>query len=332
MKDHPASHKKKSGTSFFRIIFFIVLTLLLSIFPYQNKYFQKIPVTGGVFNRVVVPRLPSPVPYPVNTLNIPPPPLTAAGVYIKDVDSGAILYGKNEGVRYPPASTTKIMTVLVALDFFKLDDILTVKTVIKEGRTMGLTQGEKMVFEYLLDGALIHSANDAAYTIAENYPGGVSSFVDAMNRKARDLKLADTHFANPIGFDDPDNYTTAKSLAIQAEIALDNFTLSKTVGIRNMTVVDTTYSHFHALSNVNELLGKVAGVSGIKTGFTENGGEILVSEIKKNDRSILLVLLHSSDRFGETEKLIQWVFDSFTWKDITQLTPAIRQQQQERMQ
>lgn len=323
MKKQTALRKIPRSINPRRIVWFVLLTLFLSLFPYPNRYFQDVAKTGGIFQPSTISNLSSPPPYPVNRDHTPAPILTSGGVYIKDLSSGAILLAKNEAVRFSPASTTKIMTALVGMDAFQMDDVLTVHTVIKEGRTMGLVGGEKMTFEYLLDGALIHSANDAAYAIAENYQGGVKEFVDSMNRKAEMLKLTDTHFTNPIGFDNDNHYTTAKNLAILAEVVLANKVLAKTVGIRNITVSDTLYSHFHTLTNVNELLGKVAGVSGVKTGFTQNGGEILISEVKKNGRNILIVLLLSQDRFGETEKLIQWIFDSFTWMDISEITPTI---------
>lgn len=323
MKKNSALRKVSRAITPRRLILFVLLTLLLSLFPYPNRYFRYVPQTGGIFQPSIQSIFLPPPPYPVNRDNKPVPILSSAGVYIKDLDSGAILFAKNETERFSPASTTKIMTALVGMDAFRLDDVLTVKTVVREGRTMGLVEGEKMTFEYLLDGALIHSANDAAYVIAENYPEGVQAFVESMNRKAETLKLTDTHFTNPIGFDNENHYTTAKNLATLAEVVLANKTLAKTVGIRNITVSDTLYSHFHTLTNVNELLGKIAGVSGVKTGFTPNGGEILISEVKKKGRNILIVLLRSQDRFGETEKLIQWIFDSFTWVDITTITPAI---------
>ncbi|MBI2617305.1 D-alanyl-D-alanine carboxypeptidase [Candidatus Gottesmanbacteria bacterium] len=332
MTKHPAIQGHSFRKIGEKIVWFLLFTIVLSLFPYPNRYFRAVNKTEGIFQPLSTDIVPSPPPYPVNTNHIPPPLLTSEGVYIKDIDSGAILYTKNETVRFPSASTTKIMTALVALEEFKPDDVLTVKFVEKEGRTMGLTEGEKMIFEYLLDGALIHSANDAAYAIAQNYPQGVEAFVEAMNKKSKDLGLSDTHFTNPIGFDHPENYTTAKDLTIQAEVALANTTFAKTVGIRSITVADTSYSRFHTLTNVNELLGKIPGVSGVKTGFTQNGGEILVSEVRKNGRNVLIVLLRSQDRFGETEKLIQWIFDSFTWKTIDEIIPANQEGSLEDMQ
>ena len=216
------------------------------------------------------------------------------------------------------------MTALVAMDVFKLDDVFTVTGIVNSGRVMGLVAGEKITFESLLYGALVHSANDAAYAIAENYPGGVTAFVTAMNNKAKELKLSGTSFANPIGFDDPLQQTTPEDLAKLAIVALSDKTFAKIVGTRAITVSDVNFTYFHDLSNVNELLGKVAGVAGVKTGYTEFAGEILVSEIRKSGQSILIALLKSNDRFGETQKLISWVFENFSWVTPEQLSSDAR--------
>lgn len=266
--------------------------------------------------------LPLPPPYPVNQTAELPPDLSASGILIKDLPSGVIIYAKNEKMKFLSASTTKIMTALVALDQYKLDDILTVKKVITEGKTMGLVAGEKLTMESLLYGALVHSANDAAYTLAENCPGGVEKFIEKMNQKALNLGLTGTRFTNPVGFDDVNQYTTASDLAKQAEVALGNKIFAKIVGTKGITVSDTSFTYFHDLKNVNELLGKIAGVSGVKTGFTQNAGEILVSEVKKNGKSVIFVVLKSADRFGDTTKLIDWVFTNFVWVPFMEIIPA----------
>ena len=303
-----------------RVIKFSIVTFLLLLLPYPNIYFYQVKKGDQVFLPQDI-SLPEPPPYPVNKNISEPPKLSTAGIYILDIPSNALLYEKNSKERFFPASTTKIMTALVALDHYKLDDVLTVKTVINEERKMGLISGEQLTFESLLYGSLVHSANDASYTIAENYPNGVENFVSMMNKKAAAFGLADTHFTNPIGFDDPDNYTTAADLAKLARVAIANKVFAKMVATKAITVSDVSYTYFHPLTNVNELLGKVAGVSGIKTGFTQTAGEVLVSEVKKNGNNVLFVVLRSNDRFGESEKLIDWVFENFTWKPISEITP-----------
>lgn len=305
-----------------RFTAFLGFVLLLFLIPAPNVYFQSIPKSSKsqLPDNLTIPDAP---PVPVNATRKEPPLTSAEGIYIVDVPSNVTLYEKNASVKLFPASTTKIATALVALDYYKLDDILTAKTIVNDGRTMGLISGERLTFESLLYGTLVHSANDAAYVLAENYPGRIERFVDKMNQKALSLHLDTTHFTNPIGFDDPDHYTTAKDLARLATEALSNKTFAKIVGTKSITVSDVTYTYFHSLSNVNELLGKIAGLSGVKTGFTQSAGEILVSVVHKNSTAVIFVVLKSHDRFGETEKLVDWVFGNFIWKEVSEIIPTI---------
>lgn len=307
-----------------RPLFFILFAFLLFLFPTPNIYFQSSAVTNGIFTPQRI-DLPEPPFYPLDVNKVEAPTISAAGVYIVDLPSNVVLFEKNANVRFLPASTTKIVTAIVALDYYHLDDVLTVKSVMNSGKTMGLVPNEKITAESLLYGTLIHSANDAAYSLAENYPAGIAGFVEEMNKKAVQLNLTDTHFTNPAGFDDSQNYTTPVDLARLAKVALNNKIFAKIVATRSITVSDTNYTYFHELRNVNELLGKVAGVAGVKTGFTQSAGEILVSEVKKNGQSVLFVVLKSQDRFKDTEKLIDWVFNNFTWQDITKISPTVRE-------
>jgi D-alanyl-D-alanine carboxypeptidase len=302
-----------------RMLLFLVFLLFLFLIPATNTYFYKPQTLEGyaITHEAVLPTAP---PVPVKSGRIDVPNLSAAGILVKDITSGVVLYAKNENAKLAPASTSKVMTAIVSLNHYKLDDILTVNTVITEGKVMGLVSGEKMTMENLLYGALVDSANDAAYALAENYPGGVSKFVTEMNRVALELGLTNTHFENPIGFDNEGQYTTAVELAKQAIVGLQNPEFTKIVGTKSITVADEDFQHFHELKNVNELLGKVPGVSGVKTGFTNEGGEILVSEVKKNGHRVLIVILKSEDRFGETQSLMKWVFDNFEWKSVSPTT------------
>lgn len=304
-----------------RITKFILVALFLFILPAPNQYFIKIPKTYGIkpMNQI---SLPAPPLYPRLKTQVKAPQLTAAAVLVKDLSSGVTLYAFEENQRFFPASTTKIMTALVALENYTLDDVVTVNNTSFDGRVMNLIEGEKLTVESLLYGALVHSANDAAFALADHYQYGLEQFVEKMNEKARKLHLSDTHFTNPVGYDDLFHYSTASDLSKQAIVALSNKTFAKIVGTRAITVSDIYFSYFHDLKNVNELLGKIPGLSGVKTGFTESGGEILISEVKKNGHDILIVLLKSADRFGETTRLIDWIFGNFEWVTIETVIPT----------
>lgn len=304
-----------------RLATITVIACIFSLFPYSRLYLQSVPVVAGVTTHTDI-LLPSPPEIPVNETRMPAPKLSSSGMIIKDIPSGVVLFADQDGSRFSPASTTKLMTAIVARKHFALDDVLQVSTVITEGRTMSLVNGERLSFESLLYAALVHSANDAVYTIAENYPGGVQAFVVAMNTKAQELLLAGTHFTNPIGFDDPLHYTTPRDLATIAAAALTDPVIAKIVGTRAITVSDVSYTYFHPLTNVNELLGKVPGMTGVKTGYTDLAGEVLVSQVKRGGRSVLFVVMNSKDRFGETVQLVDWVFSNIRWYPSETIIPA----------
>lgn len=246
-----------------------------------------------------------------------PPQLTAQAALIIDYSSGAMLFQKNIHQQLSPASTTKIMTALVGVEHFKPADSLTVPTqALVGGSSMGLVSGERITFRSLLYGMMLNSGNDAAYSIALNYPGGLESFVERMNQKAQSLGLKDTHFTNPAGFDATDHFSTASDLIKIARVVVDDSQLSKVVSTKETSVISLdNQSHF--LRNINKLLSE-NGVVGIKTGYTQNSGENLVGLVERNDHKLLTVVLHSQDRFSETKALIDWVDKNFIWRGKNQ--------------
>lgn len=256
----------------------------------------------------------SPTPYPrLKTGAQEPPYLTAQAAIALDSVSGAIFYAKNERMQFWPASTTKLMTALVALELYDPDDIITVRNPLTEGSIMGLLDGEQISVENLLYGLLIHSANDAAYALARQHEEGMSGFVEDMNDKAVEIGLENTHFFNPAGFDNEKQFTTVLDLSRLTRIAMQNRTVLHMVGIPAITVSDSTFTHFHELKNVNQLLGTVPGVAGVKTGWTENAKENLINLTKRDGQSVITIVLGSNDRFGETVQLTEWVFNNTVW-------------------
>lgn len=244
------------------------------------------------------------------------PIISAQGAFAVDLDSGVSLYEKNADNPLLPASTTKIITALVALDAFKLDDVLTVGKISVAGQKMGLKEGEQIKFEDLLYGLLVYSANDAAETIAGLYPGGRDSFISAMNNKATELSLKNTHFDNPVGLDADGQRSTAKDLVRASEVAMRNPEFARIVGTKNVLIKDVSGKLSYNLNNVNELLGSVPGVMGVKTGWTENARENLVTYVVRDDHKVMIAILGSQDRFGETKELIDWIFGNYKWTEV----------------
>ncbi|MBI2025846.1 MAG: D-alanyl-D-alanine carboxypeptidase [Candidatus Levybacteria bacterium] len=243
------------------------------------------------------------------------PKISATGAIIMDADSKIVLYSKNPDLRFSPASTTKLMTSLVALDYFKPQDILTVKIASREGSIIGLKVGEKLTLENLIYAMLLPSANDAAYVIAQNHPQGYAKFIDSMNKKANELVLLNTHFGDPAGLLDNQNYTTAFDLARLASFAVANPLIKKIVATREKYITDATGNFIYRLENLNELLG-IDGVNGVKTGYTEEAGQVLVTSKIEEGRTIIIVIMGSEDRFLDTQKLLELVDNNLSFLSI----------------
>jgi len=245
------------------------------------------------------------------------PSISAQAALAIDLPSGVVLFEKNPDKKLLPASTTKIVTALVAMDFYHPDEILTVgKEILVDGQKMSLAIGEKIKVRDLLYGLLVYSANDAAEVLAKNYPGGREAFVYAMNLKAKELYMDNSFFSNPSGLDSVDQLTSARDLVRVSSVAMQNPLFRNIVATKKVTVKSVDGRFSHRLFNINELLGEVDGVLGVKTGWTPNSQENLVTYIEKDDRKIMIALLGSKDRFGETKKLIDWIFTSFRWQDL----------------
>jgi len=255
--------------------------------------------------------------YPV-LKNSNQPFISAQGAIAMDRDSQVILFNKNPNIRFSPASTTKIMSALVALEYFKRDDILTVNDYYSEGAVLKLNKNEQFRFEDLLYAMMLPSANDAAKTIAANYPGGEKAFVLRMNAKAKELGLKNTNFADPAGLMDTMDYTTPLELARLSSFAMQNPEFKRIVSTKKKTIANTD-GKIYELDNLNILLD-LPGVNGIKTGFTQEAGQVLVTSkmIPGTDNEIIFVLMQSEDRFGDTEILLNYLDNNLSYQTIRQ--------------
>ncbi len=243
------------------------------------------------------------------------PAISATGAIIMDADSKVVLYSKNPDIRSSTASTVKIMTALTALDSLQSSEVLTVYKASNEGSVLGLIDGEKMTFENLLYAMLLPSANDAALVIAQNYVGGQEAFINGMNNKAKVLKLFNTHYSDPAGLADQGDYTTPFDLARLASFAMQNSEIRKIVGTKEKIISDVGGSHVYDLKNLNVLLGE-NGVNGVKTGYTEEAGQVLVTSKDEKGKTIIIVVMGSDDRFADTQKLLDLVSNNLTYLSI----------------
>jgi D-alanyl-D-alanine carboxypeptidase len=296
------------------ILLFIFFTLLFLFYPGDSYYLHIFAYNRDIINRSS-PKIKfdvSPIPY----LKLPYyPEVTAESIYLVDLPSFTPIYARNENEKLLPASTTKILTALVAYDVYKPSDVITVKKTIDDGQVMGLLIGEKITVENILYGTLVHSGNDAAYVLAENF--GYDKFVSLMNKKAQSLGMKNSFFSNPNGLDSGTQHSTSYDLSLAARELLKNPYLSKIVSTKEITISDVDFKYFHQLTNVNKLLGEIQGLGGLKTGYTENAGENLVSFYKKNGHQYIIVILKSLDRFADTRNIIKWIDENVAYVNPT---------------
>jgi len=242
------------------------------------------------------------------------PVIDARSSLAVDLETNTVLYAKNIYERVPIASITKLMTAIVVLEKDELDKTyITSKTASSvEGMKIYLLPGEKITIENLLYAILIHSGNDAAIALAEATAGTTSDFIDSMNKKAKQLGLKNTHFANPVGLDEQDGYSNAYDLYLIAKYAYQYDFVKKAVKIDKMSISSTNGKIVHKLENTNQLLNSYLNIEGLKTGLTDEAKQCLVTVASDDDgNKIMTIILGSDDRFQESKILIDWVFRAY---------------------
>ena len=240
------------------------------------------------------------------------PEVSAKGCVVIDALSGDVLYAKNEKMRLPMASTTKIMSAYIALGGEDLDVPFTVdsEAIKVEGSSMGLREGDTVTMRALAAGMLLPSGNDAANAAAVRIAGSVDAFVGLMNGYAAELGLRDTHFVTPSGLDDytDDHYSTALDMARLTRTALENKEFRELCGMKSAQVEfgDPPYKRW--LTNTNKLLTSCEGVFGVKTGFTDKARRCLVSACRRDGAELICVTLNDPDDWTDHSKLYDYCF------------------------
>ena len=232
---------------------------------------------------------------------------SAASAILVDVDSGRVLYEQNADAKMLIASTTKIMTALVAIREGEPSDTVTVsrEAAYTEGSSMYLEVGEKLTLETLLYGLLLCSGNDAAVAIAEHVGGSVEAFVAMMNETAKDLGMTQSSFANPNGLDDALHYSSARDMARLACAAMDDPTLVRIASTRSVTIGGRT------MTNHNKLLSMMDGCIGLKTGYTRAAGRTLVSCAERRGQRLVAVTLQDGNDWVDHQTLLEYGFSSY---------------------
>jgi serine-type D-Ala-D-Ala carboxypeptidase (penicillin-binding protein 5/6) len=244
-----------------------------------------------------------------------PPKLSAKAWILIDPRDGAVLASKAPNKRLPIASTTKLMTAYLALKRLRPNQTIPAPTYHPSNAaeiTLDLRPGERLRVRDLLYGLLLPSASDAAETLAVGVSGSVPAFVAAMNQAAERLGLADTHYANPIGLDDPKNYSSAHDLVTLASILLKDKLFARIVDTPSATL--HSGDHQRQVTSRNTLLGRVPWVNGVKTGHTLGAGYVLVGSGTQDSTTLISAVLGTSSEYArdaDTLKLLQYGFSLY---------------------
>lgn len=253
---------------------------------------------------------------PKRNWSVPAIELNAEAAIAMRPDGGRIYYNKNMEVRRPIASLTKLMTAIIVLENYDLNDVIKIsrENAEPEGSRDDLRPDEKITARSLLNIMLINSSNNAALALAYKR----ADFISLMNKKTKYLGFSNTHFSNPDGVDNKENYSSALDIAkIFSYLINTHPEILEILKTKNMVIYSFDGKIEHRLENTNEFLGKLSEVMAGKTGYTDKAGGsliLLISGFRVNSKdNIITVVLGSPDRFGESEKLIKWLKEAYIW-------------------
>lgn len=246
-----------------------------------------------------------------------PPRVTASAAVLMDAGTGRVLFGKKAFDRREPASLTKILTAVLALEYNHPEEIVTVSkrsAGISVGQELGLIQGDRLTLENLIKAALLYSANDSTVAIAQHIAGSEEKFIDLMNARALVLGALNSRFANTNGYHHPNHYTTAYDLALITRYALANEEFARIVGAPRDTIHWADGEKSREVENTNRLVREKSyeGIIGVKTGSTIRAGNCLIAAARRGDRTLIAVVLHSRNRYKDSVKLLDYGFTGVT--------------------
>jgi len=247
-----------------------------------------------------------------------PPQVSAATWILYDDTFGQVLAEHNADLSRPMASTTKIMTAIVALENGDLDQQIEVSERAADigEAEVGLVAGETLTLRQLLTSMLVRSGNDTAMAVAEGIGGTVEDFVRMMNDKAAEMGLVNTHFINPHGLDADGHYTSARDLLTMALYAMQNPVFATAVRTQTVRLPDAPDGSIRVVTTTNQLLGTYQGAIGVKTGYTGLAGHVLVAAAQRDGRRLYAVVMGSKDSFGDAAALLDYGFAEFGVIDV----------------
>ncbi|HVI41986.1 MAG TPA: D-alanyl-D-alanine carboxypeptidase family protein [Anaerovoracaceae bacterium] len=242
----------------------------------------------------------------------PPPEVSARNAILIEANSGEVLYEKNAEEKAYPASITKIMTALLAIENGTLDKKVKISENAAgvEGSSIYLAPGEMISLRDLVYGLMLRSGNDAAIAISEEIGGSTNNFVIMMNKKARELGACNTNFMNPNGLHDPEHYTTAKDMALIARAAMKNAEFKKVAATKSW-VTDRGEGKYNYFYNKNKVVYQYNGGTGIKIGYTKAAGRTLVASSERDGMELICVVMNAPDWFQDTYKLMDYAYSQY---------------------
>lgn len=301
---------------FFLRVTFILLIVFSILFGFNRKFVQdsisSLPLIFSESPEVLGTKS---IEYPLFISGGDFPNVTARSVFVVELNKDKILVDINGDKELAPASTTKLMTALVSLDLYNVFDYLLVPKFCTEvpGQKSGLKPNEVYSVRNLIEFLLINSSADAACVLSTGKVS-YSNFIELMNSKAESFAMFDTHFTNPIGLDDVngDHISTAYDLYKLTGKALNNYLVETFVKTKVADIQNSEGRVTH-IWNTNDLLWKIPGTVGVKTGKTEDAGEVLIYRYNKGVKDILIIVMGSENRFEDTANILKWVLSSYSW-------------------
>lgn len=239
--------------------------------------------------------------------------VSARNAIALDSRDNTVLWHQNGYEVVPMASTTKILTAIIAINYGNLDEKVTIgkNAAAIRGSTVGYGVGEEITMRELLFGLMFKSGNDAAIAIAESIGGSVDNFANIMNDYAKGLGIIDSHFESPHGLDGRTHYSSAYDLALLTSQGMKYEVFREIVGEKVIT--RDKYNFTRDYNNINKILHIIPNANGVKTGYTGGAGKCLVSSVKYEDRNIIMVVLNCVDRWNQTEKIFNYVKNTNTF-------------------
>jgi D-alanyl-D-alanine carboxypeptidase len=247
----------------------------------------------------------------------------ASPIYIKarcaiamDSKTGIVLFEQNGNFITPMASTTKIMTSLVAIKYGDLNKKVEIskKAASVRGSRVGYKEKEKITIKELLYGLMLRSGNDAAIALAEGISGSVDEYMELMNEYAEEIGAVNSHFETPHGLDSQNHYCTAYDLALITCKAKEEELFEKIVSSKDVDA--SQYNFTRSYHNINKILYQIPNANGVKTGYTGGAGKCLVTSVKVNDSDIIFVLIDCPGRWGETSRMYEYCMNNYEYKEI----------------